>query len=227
MDRRERPVRETPQEPGEPLPGQPGQLVGQLAWFEGRRSSSHQPTAPSAMPTIAAARAEPSGARPASAAMIRATRAATQRRNSVTCRWKSASRPRASVNSSRRPRGGRRSRGRPEPAPQPLLVVLGLAEGGLQLLGEPAQVVGQQCRVAPAWRSAGRGRAWSPRRPRRWTPWRRPGSRRGRTAAWPRRGAGPAARPPAAVCPWARSPVPPPCADLLVPASYRSVGYRA
>ncbi len=35
----------------------------------------------------------------------------------------------------------------PEPAPQPLLVVLGLAEGGLQLLGEPAQVVGQQRRV--------------------------------------------------------------------------------
>src|SRR5215218_7559624 len=31
-----------------------------------------------------------------------------------------------------------------EPAPQPLLVALGLAEGGLQLLGEPAQLAGQQ-----------------------------------------------------------------------------------
>src|SRR4029450_1177239 len=126
-------------------------------------------------------------ARPASAAMIVATRPATQRRKAVTCCWKAAARARASGD--RRGRGGaaalagddrrhpaahpaaegghlllevgveaeglgeQQAEGvlvpvdevdvGPEPAPQALLVVLGLAEGGLQLLGEPAQLAGQ------------------------------------------------------------------------------------
>ena len=52
---------------------------------------------------LAAASAPARGtARPASAAMITATRPATQRRNSATDCWKSASSPRASVNSRRK-----------------------------------------------------------------------------------------------------------------------------
>jgi hypothetical protein len=99
------------------------------------------------MPTIAAARARARGDGQAGlGGDDRRHPPATQRRNSATCCWKSASRPEGL--------GEQQAEGvlvpvdevevGPEPAPQPLLVALGLAEGGLQLLGEPAQLVGQQ-----------------------------------------------------------------------------------
>ena len=207
-------------EPGEALPGQAGQLVGQLAAARGRRRPATSRPRPGHADDRGRQGPARGTARPASAAMIIATRSATQRRNSATSCWNSASSPRASVNSRRKVScSGRRADVGPNPAPQPLLVALGLAEGGLQLVGEPAQLAGQQGRVQRPLGgevlvehglgdAGGLGDGLDGGA----------GSRRGRTAAgdaqsWARRSAARSRTPIGTLT------IPPPCAGLPGPAS--------
>ena len=180
------------------LPGQPGQLVGQLAWFEGRRSISFT-SRPRPQPcTIAAARARsPSGARPASAAMIPRHPGGHPAAElghlplEVGVEAEGLGEQQASVLV---------AVDEVEVGPNPRRSHSSLSSAWLKAASSSwvvLRVVGQQCRnAAPAWRSAGRGQAWSPRRPRRWTPWSAPVAVAGEPAAGHAEELGPPLRPP-------------------------------